>query len=338
MSELAGLGAAMPPLQPPDAGAADPGSANGAAFSALFASLGYPTLQNPAPQALLPPATIGREGGAGGNIVPQSALDLSGAIARRMIGERIAGSPASAAQETAARRIDGFAGSLSERPNSGLPFDDPELAARVPFDLLALRTKIGSDQLATQTLPQADVADDLLSQTAALRTSSGPGDIPVPGATVAAAAPGAANPTVATDAPVPLHHPRFAEAFGHQVTVMARDGIQHARISINPPELGPVELRIVVRNDEASVHLAATHAAVRDVLEQSLPRLREQFEQAGMQLSDSAVYAQLPGGTGGHGREREAMAAAYGADPLSLTDIPPPQAVAIQLGLVDTYI
>ena len=60
--------------------------------------------------------------------------------------------------------------------------------------------------------------------------------------------------------------------------------------------------------DGASVHFTTHSAAVRDLVEQSLPRLREMLESSGMNLVDVNV-AQQQGGRG----EREASPAALPA-------------------------
>jgi Flagellar hook-length control protein FliK len=100
--------------------------------------------------------------------------------------------------------------------------------------------------------------------------------------------------TLAIDAQLPLHSPRFAEGFAQQITVLVEHGIQHARISLNPPELGPVDVRITFQHDEATVQLASQHGAVRDAMTEALPRLRESLEQTGVRLNDTGVFAQLP--------------------------------------------
>jgi hypothetical protein len=143
---------------------------------------------------------------------------------------------------------------------------------------------------------------------------------------------------VSATAPVPLHHPGFAEGFSQQVTLMASDGVQHARITINPPELGPVELRIVVRNEEAAVQLASQHGAVRDALEEALPRLREQFDQAGLRLTDSGVFSELPGRSEHQGDADENIASDAAATELELAETHAHLGIKVHHGFVDAYV
>lgn len=74
-----------------------------------------------------------------------------------------------------------------------------------------------------------------------------------------------------------------------RVVWMAREGVQHAELKLNPASLGPVEVRLNMNNEQASVTFIANHAATRDALEQALPRLRESFTENGMELTDAEV-------------------------------------------------
>ncbi len=97
------------------------------------------------------------------------------------------------------------------------------------------------------------------------------------------------------DAKLPIQHPQFGERLSQQIVVLAQHGIQHAHLSLNPPELGPVDVRITLQYDEATVHLAAASGTAREALQDALPRLREMFDQAGVRLNDAGVYTDLPG-------------------------------------------
>jgi len=101
-------------------------------------------------------------------------------------------------------------------------------------------------------------------------------------------------PTLDIDAKLQVHSPHFGEGFAQQVTVLVEHGIQHARLTLNPAELGPVDVQISIQHDEATVQLASHHGMVRDAISDAMPRLRELLEQAGMRLADSGVFTQLP--------------------------------------------
>lgn len=85
------------------------------------------------------------------------------------------------------------------------------------------------------------------------------------------------------------HTSGWSEALGERVLWLIGNRISAAQLNLNPPELGPLEVRIVLDGDKAHVHFASAHAQVRDALESALPRLRELLGEAGIQLLDAGV-------------------------------------------------
>jgi len=70
--------------------------------------------------------------------------------------------------------------------------------------------------------------------------------------------------------------------------------IQEAKISLNPRELGPLQVKINIIDDQAHVHFVTHHGSVRDAIEDAIPRMREMLEQSGMVLADAGVSQQAP--------------------------------------------
>ncbi len=70
--------------------------------------------------------------------------------------------------------------------------------------------------------------------------------------------------------------------------------IQEAKLSLNPRELGPLQVKINIIDDQAHVQFMALHGSVRDAVEDALPRLREMLEEAGVVLADADVSQQSP--------------------------------------------
>jgi flagellar hook-length control protein FliK len=140
------------------------------------------------------------------------------------------------------------------------------------------------------------------------------------------------------DTRLPVQGPRFADGMGQQIVVLAQHGIQQARMSLSPPEIGPVDVRITIANDEASVQLAAPTALARDAIQDALPKLREMMEQSGLRLQDAGVYAQLPQREqSGFGRQRDDGAPPPASPPSFADELDAPTATVRQLGLVDAY-
>lgn len=92
---------------------------------------------------------------------------------------------------------------------------------------------------------------------------------------------------------LPLQDPNWAQAAGQRVLWMVKNETQSAELRINPPDLGPVEMRVTLNgNDQASVSFASPHAGVRDALEAAFPRLRDMLGTNGLVLADVSVSAQ----------------------------------------------
>ena len=82
------------------------------------------------------------------------------------------------------------------------------------------------------------------------------------------------------------------QVLSSRVVWMAREGIQEASLKLNPANLGSVEVKLNMHNDQVNVLFIAQSSATRDALEQALPKLRESFEENGMQLADADVTEQ----------------------------------------------
>lgn len=135
--------------------------------------------------------------------------------------------------------------------------------------------------------------------------------------------------TIAT----PVQHPNWGQAVGERLVWAVRQDISQARIRLDPPHLGPLEISIDVQDDQTRVSIAAHHAVTRDTLEAELPRLRLMLADAGFASVDVNVSQQQ--------EERHAGAQAGGArggfaEPMAGEE----QELPVQrqgLGLVDHY-
>jgi flagellar hook-length control protein FliK len=73
-------------------------------------------------------------------------------------------------------------------------------------------------------------------------------------------------------------------AISDRVMWMIQGEQQVAKLKLNPPNLGPLEIRVTVNQDQTTVAFLSQQAAVREALEAALPRLREMFDQQQLQL------------------------------------------------------
>ena len=115
-------------------------------------------------------------------------------------------------------------------------------------------------------------------------------------------------------------------ALGQKVLWMVSSQQQVVELTLNPPDLGPLQVVLSINNDQASATFVSPHADVRQALEAALPRLREMMADSGISLGNTTVSADTSQQQSGferqdrsasrHGGNETAMAAssAHGAD------------------------
>lgn len=94
---------------------------------------------------------------------------------------------------------------------------------------------------------------------------------------------------------VKLNTPAWSNALAERAIMVAAQSTNVAQIQLDPPELGSLNIRVQINQDQVSLNFTSPHAHVRDAVEQSLPRLREMFAEQGLALTDSSVSDQPKG-------------------------------------------
>ncbi|MFN3920206.1 MAG: flagellar hook-length control protein FliK, partial [Methylohalobius sp.] len=89
-----------------------------------------------------------------------------------------------------------------------------------------------------------------------------------------------------------LTSPEWADELGQKLIWMHGKSVQAAEIHLNPPQLGPVAVRIQMHDDQTSIQFASPHAAVREAIEAALPRLKELFNAQQLPLTQVEVSQQ----------------------------------------------
>lgn len=117
-----------------------------------------------------------------------------------------------------------------------------------------------------------------------------------------AAAPSATAATVPTaHVNPPLDTPAFAPALAAQVRWLVQDGVQQAQLTLNPAEMGPVAVQIVIDGRDARIDFTADFAATRTAIEASLPVLAAALDDSGLKLSGGGVHDGSRSAHHGHG-------------------------------------
>ena len=91
----------------------------------------------------------------------------------------------------------------------------------------------------------------------------------------------------------PLRDQNWATDFGQKVMWLAGSEKHAAQLTLNPPQLGPIEISISVdKGNNATAAFVSANADVREAIETALPRLREMFASAGIALGQTNVGAE----------------------------------------------
>lgn len=137
------------------------------------------------------------------------------------------------------------------------------------------------------------------------------------------ARPGAAEGARPAPVTVPVSQPNWAQATGERVLWMVHQKVQSAEIQLDPPELGPLQVRVSVHQDQVSVSFVSAHGQVRDALDMQSLRLREMFEAQGLNLVDVDVSDQGFQGNQSDSRDNPLLTGAGAAEePVLLAETP----------------
>ena len=142
----------------------------------------------------------------------------------------------------------------------------------------------GSSLLVEDNRPQQGVnnhsqADSLVQQLAGLTTASTPpmlkSELP--------------PMTNVLQSPLVLTHEQAGEDVHERINMMMAKNLKYVDIRLDPPELGKLQIKLSINQDQASVQFTVNNHQARDIVEQAMPRLREMLQQQGLQLAQSSV-------------------------------------------------
>ncbi len=144
------------------------------------------------------------------------------------------------------------------------------------------------------------------------------------------------GPTFKVDAPVETND--FSQGVADRVSFMVDGNIGTAKLQVNPPALGPIEVRIALQGAHAQVSFTSHSALTRDALESSAPKLREMLGSQGFGQVSVDVSQ------GGSSQDRATQSSAYqasatGARDLSIDAAPSPTRTGsrVATGVLDAY-
>ncbi|MBU1394666.1 MAG: flagellar hook-length control protein FliK [Gammaproteobacteria bacterium] len=130
------------------------------------------------------------------------------------------------------------------------------------------------------------------------------------------------------------------QALGEKVVWMAAGAQQTATLTLNPQNMGPLQIVLNISNEQATASFFSAQPEVRQALEAAFPRLKEMMNEAGIQLEQATVSADTPRQDDPSGRQAQRVAPPFGgtgdgasAGPQTL-HLPAQQSGR---GLVDTF-
>lgn len=219
----------------------------------------------------------------------QLALEVG---AQEKAAAQSTGTPGGAAASASASSGQAFASAMSAMgmKSSALEGDTTEVTPLPSFEL-------SSEALEALKESSADTApEQFVSKLSALSQAIGQQTAQV------------ARVPVVPGQPLAMHQTGWSEGVVDKVMWMSSQNLKSAEIQLDPAELGRLDVRISLNQDQTQISFASAHPGVREALEGQVHRLREMFTQQGMNLADVNVSDQSQGrawqGQEGDGRSR----------------------------------
>lgn len=143
---------------------------------------------------------------------------------------------------------------------------------------------------------------------------------------------------------LPITHPNWSNNLGESIRWMVQQQSQQADFRLTPPDLGMLEVRVQVNNNQTNITFSSPHALVCDAVESALPRLRDMFGQAGLPLGDVNVNVSQQSMSQQHAQNGGSPTPQHGGgdgrtavDTDALPHTVPPLVQRYGSGLVDVY-
>ncbi|WP_334011815.1 flagellar hook-length control protein FliK [Burkholderia cepacia] len=140
--------------------------------------------------------------------------------------------------------------------------------------------------------------------------------------------------------------PDWTDALGQKVVFLSNAHQQSAELTLNPPDLGPLQVVLRVADNHAHALFVSQHAQVRDAVEAALPKLREAMESGGLGLGSATVsdggfasQQQNPQSSfaGGQSSRRGSGGSSAVDAPVDAAQSAPVASSVSRAGLVDTF-
>jgi flagellar hook-length control protein FliK len=137
----------------------------------------------------------------------------------------------------------------------------------------------------------------------------------------------------------PVDSADFPQGVADRVSFAVDNNWNTAKLQVNPPQLGPIDLQIAVQGDHAQVMMSTHSAVTREALESSLPKLKEMlnsqgFTQVSVDISQRSFQDRSAFSQPYTGAKSAAVAPSTAAAPVSA---PSSAVTRTSLGVLDAY-
>jgi flagellar hook-length control protein FliK len=132
----------------------------------------------------------------------------------------------------------------------------------------------------------------------------------------------------------------FPQGLADRVSFMVDSNLNSARLQVNPPQLGPIELQIAIQGNHALISMGTHSAVTRDALEAGLPTLRDMLGAQGfgeVSVDISQRSFQERSGNPQPYSSAEAFGSTRPADDAAAVSSSPSTMARISLSAVDAY-
>ncbi len=87
----------------------------------------------------------------------------------------------------------------------------------------------------------------------------------------------------------PINSSSWGNEFSDRVRWMVSSNIKQAEMTLNPKNMGKIEINLSIQNDQSTIHFNVQNPHVKDLVDASIVRLRELFDQVGLASLDVDV-------------------------------------------------
>jgi len=178
---------------------------------------------------------------------------------------------------------------------------DPGLSGKEDMQVAGATARTAPPAAGSAPVPASTFVDQLAAARQADATKTGESLLDLMSNPLMRATPHAPVETqlAAADAAAPRLAPTvgtaaWGQALGDKLVWMAAGTQQTASLTLNPPNLGPLQIVLHVTNDQATASFFSAQPEVRHALEAAFPRLREMMNDVGIQLGQATVSADTP--------------------------------------------